>query len=291
MEKYSEKKIKEVVKRVVKEVVANQYRPLCEGIDYNTYNNTVKFTDEHEDNVDTSIEANPSRDERIVNGVKVWSIFRRKRSPFNDVEKLDGNPLLYALKNIDGWRFVSKANRDAFNKRMEAVVDKFLSLYQAEITVIVPSGSEVNEMLAGMIKSKAPQSVVLGDVMRKLSCDEVWGELSQLGSPFRRQFAKTPAQWRQTTIEMTDALAKMRKLRNGYFTYHLTPNKYRDAITVTLAKDDTTCARYVPEFYNKNILIIDDSISRGATIKNACDIIKDFSPNSITVLTLFSKKY
>ena len=29
MEKYSEKKIKEVVKRVVKEVVANQYRPVA----------------------------------------------------------------------------------------------------------------------------------------------------------------------------------------------------------------------------------------------------------------------
>lgn len=285
------KKINEIVKRAVKEVMEEQYLPLCEGIDYNTYNNTVKFTNEHEDNVDTSIAANPSLDERIVGGVKVWSIFRRKHSPFNDIEKLDGNPLLYALKNIDGWRFVSSANREAFNKRIEAVVDKFLTLYQAGITVIIPSGSGVNEMLADMIKSKAPQSVVIGDVMRKLSCDEVWGELSQLGSPFRKQFARTPAQWRQTTLEMADALAKMRKLRGGYFTYHLTPKKYRDAITVTLAKDDTTCARYVPQLYNKNILIIDDSISRGATIKNACDIINDFSPSSITVLTLFSKKY
>jgi hypoxanthine-guanine phosphoribosyltransferase len=58
-----------------------------------------------------------------------------------------------------------------------------------------------------------------------------------------------------------------------------------------LAKDETSCAQYMPMFNDKNILILDDSISRGATIKNACNIIKDFSPKTITVLTMFFKKY
>mgnify|MGYP002520736648 CR=1 FL=1 len=281
------------IDRVWEEVMDRQRKlPLCEGINYNTFNNTVEFVDDGtEDNVDTSLANNPIKDTRIVNGIPVWSIFKRKSSPYGTIEKLDGNPLLYAMKNIGGWRFVSKANQQAFEARLEAVVDKFLSLYNAGITVVVPSGGSINQLLANIIKKKAPQSTIIGDVMRKLTTEEVWQELCQLDSPFRRMHGKTPNQWKQTTAEMLDAFKKMNMSRNGYFTYHLTPSRYRGAITTTLGKDETTCAQYVPQFVGKNILIIDDSISRGSTIRNACNIIQDFEPNSITVLTLFSKKY
>ena len=268
-----------------------KYLPLFEGIDYNTYNNTVKFTDEHEDNVNTSLEDNPIIDTKTINGVTIWSLFKRKKSPYFDIEQMDGNPLLYALKHIDGWHFVSKKNRESFMSRLDKVVENFLMTYTSEITVVVPSGGGVNDLLTNIIFQKEPQSIIIGDVMRKLTTDEVWRNLSKLNSPFRKKFGKTQDDWYQTTTEMKDAFNEMKKYRKGYFTYHLTPEKYRDAITVTLSKNETTCAKYVPKFYHRNILIIDDSISRGHTIKNACEIIKDFEPNSITVLTMFSKKY
>ena len=285
------KTINEIVKETIDEVMSQEYLPLCEGIDFNTYNNTVKFTDDHEDNVDTSLENNPVKDTKIVKGINVWSIFKRKKSPFGELEQLDGNPLLYALKNIDGWKFISNENRRAFEDRLSEVIDKFLSMYQSDITVVVPSGGVVNEMLVKLIRMKSPQTFVVRDVMRKLSCWEVWHELSALDSPFRKKFGKTETQWKQTVREMTSAFIKMKLYRQDYFTYHFTPEKYRDAITTTLAKDETSCAQYITMFHDKNILILDDSISRGATIKNACNIIKDFSPKSITVLTMFSKKY
>ena len=157
--------------------------------------------------------------------------------------------------------------------------------------MVVPSGGGVNDLLANIISQKEPESVIIGDVMRKLTTDEVWKNLSKLNSPFRKKFGKTENEWFQTKTEMIDSFNEMKKQRNGYFTYHLTPKKYRDEITVTLSKNETTSARYVSKFYHRNILIIDDSISRGHTIENACEIIKDFEPNSITVLTMFSKKY
>ena len=48
--------------------------------------------------------------------------------------------------------------------------------------------------------------------------------------------------------------------------------------------------KYAKEIYQHNILLLDDSISRGQTIKNACDILNSFQPKSITVLTMFSKR-
>jgi len=273
------------------EFIDNGYTALFEGIDYNTYNNTVRFTDEHEDNVNTNLEENPVVDTKTIKGVNVWSLFKRKKSPYFDIEQMDGNPLLYALKHIDGWHFVSKKNRESFMLRLNKVVEKFLLLYKSDITVVVPSGGCVNDLLVDIISQKDPKSVIIGDVMRKLSTDEVWKNLSKLNSPFRKKFGKNKNDWFQTKTEMMDAFNEMKKYRKGYFTYHLTPEKYRDEITETLSKNETTCAKYVSKFYHRNILIIDDNISRGHTIKNACEILKDFEPNSITVLTMFSKKY
>ena len=48
-----------------------------EGIDFDLANLTVSYNPNHEENVDTSEENNPSKDEEILNGIPVWSIFRR----------------------------------------------------------------------------------------------------------------------------------------------------------------------------------------------------------------------
>lgn len=50
-----------------------------EGIDFDLANLTVSYNSNHEENVDTSEENNPSKDEEILNGIPVWPIFRRKR--------------------------------------------------------------------------------------------------------------------------------------------------------------------------------------------------------------------
>ena len=58
------------------EFIDKNYSPLFEGIDYNTFNNTVRFTDEHEDNVNTSLESNPTVDTKTINGINIWSLFK-----------------------------------------------------------------------------------------------------------------------------------------------------------------------------------------------------------------------
>lgn len=48
-------------------------------------------------------------------------------------------------------------------------------------------------------------------------------------------------------------------------------------------------AEYANLINDKNVLLIDDTISRGQTIKETCSIIKySYKPKSVSVLTLIS---
>ena len=167
-----------------------------------------------------------------------------------------------------------------------------MQTYQTDITVVMPSGSQLNNMIAQAIKRKDKHSFIINDLLRKLTTNEVWESLDALDSPFRKRFGQTRYEWDKTCADMKDAFRKMDKQRNGKFTYHLLPknDEYRKYITLTLSCDEYSRGKYADKLYNHNILLLDDSISEGATIKNACDILNTFQPKSITVLTMFSKK-
>lgn len=65
----------------------------------------------------------------------------------------------------------------------------------------------------------------------------------------------------------------------------------RDALDKTFKISNDVCADDANLINSQDVLIIDDTISRGQTIREICNIINDtFVPKSITVLTLFSKK-
>ncbi len=54
-------------------------RVLNEDIDFDPMTRTVSYNPSHEENVDTSVEHNPTMDGSIVPNVQVWSIFKRKK--------------------------------------------------------------------------------------------------------------------------------------------------------------------------------------------------------------------
>ena len=93
--------------------------------------------------------------------------------------------------------------------------------------------------------------------------------------------------------ELAQYLELMEKTRNGYFTRHLIRNNnMRDVLDFTLKASADCSAEDANNINGEDVLIIDDTISRGQTIKEACQIIQDtYAPKSITVLTLISKLY
>lgn len=256
-----------------------------EGIDIDNIKRKISFNPNHENNVDTSVENNPTLTTEYGDGVKVWSIFKRKSNETQD----DGNPLLYALKQEKNWDFKSEQDRIDILKQIHLIANKFTSEHKLGFTILIPSGNALNRMIGDIIVQKGGKNIILvDDVLTKITTEEVWEIASTPNSPFMC-FYKDSIDSALRSLSLY--LSKMDSERNGYFTRHfVTDSKMRDVLTTTLKLSDDAVARYSRQIDGKDILLIDDSISRGQTIKEACHILREnYEPRSITVLTLFSK--
>ena len=257
-------------------------RLLNEGIDFDPETKTVSYNPSHEDNVDTSLENNPTSDGEIVPGVQVWSIFKRKRGL-----RGDGNPLVYALKG-EGWTFRSEKDREAIEKQFDAIATKFASIYKIGVTVLMPSGNELNNHIAEIVLSKSTNGELIEGAICKLTTQEVDEIVLDFKSKFREYYKKdfNAAYYRLGTF-----LDEMDKERKGTFSRHLIKDsEMRDVLDFTLKVSQDRFAEFANKINGQNILIIDDTISRGQSIKEACKIMMEsYAPKSITVLTLLSK--
>ena len=272
---------KDLENKLCKIIREELYRALDEGIDFDPQTKTVSYNPTHENNVDTSIENNPSYNKELVSGVQVWSVFKRKRGL-----RGDGNPLIYALKG-EGWKFRSEEDRISIEKQFDAIATKFANMYPVGVTILIPSGSELNKHIADVVMSKSKDAELIEGVICKLTTEEVDEIVLDFNSKFR-EFYKDD--FNSKYFELGRYLDLMDKERNGYFSRHLIKNnQMRDILDSTLKLSDDRYAEFANKMNGQDILIIDDTISRGQTIAEACQIMRDsYSPKSITVLTLLS---
>ena len=272
--------------KIVNEAVAQSIDSVInEGIDFDPHTKTVSYNPSHEENVDTSIEHNPTMDGDIVPNVQVWSIFKRKRGL-----RGDGNPLVYALKGEGGWTFRDESDRNAIEKQFDAIATKFATMYPVGVTILMPSGSELNMHIADVVMSKSRNAELIKGVICKLTTEEVDDIVLDFNSKFR-EFYKD--EFNSKYYELGQYLDLMDKGRNGYFSRHLIKNnQMRDVLDSTLKLSDDRFAEFANKINDQDVLIIDDTISRGQSIKEACQImLESYAPKSITVLTLLSKLY
>lgn len=270
--------------KIVNEAVAQSIDSVInEGIDFDPHTKTVSYNPSHEENVDTSIEHNPTMDGDIVPNVQVWSIFKRKRGL-----RGDGNPLVYALKGEGGWTFRDESDRNAIEKQFDAIATKFATMYPVGVTILMPSGSELNMHIADVVMSKSRNAELIKGVICKLTTEEVDDIVLDFNSKFR-EFYKD--EFNSKYYELGQYLDLMDKERNGYFSRHLIKNnQMRDVLDSTLKLSDDRFAEFANKINDQDVLIIDDTIRRGQSIKEACQImLESYAPKSITVLTLLSK--
>lgn len=270
--------------KIVNEAVAQSIDSVInEGIDFDPHTKTVSYNPSHEENVDTTIEHNPTMDGDIVPNVQVWSIFKRKRGL-----RGDGNPLVYALKGEGGWTFRDESDRNAIEKQVDAIATKFATMYPVGVTILMPSGSELNMHIADVVMSKSRNAELIKGVICKLTTEEVDDIVLDFNSKFR-EFYKD--EFNSKYYELGQYLDLMDKGRNGYFSRHLIKNnQMRDVLDSTLKLSDDRFAEFANKINDQDVLIIDDTISRGQSIKEACQImLESYAPKSITVLTLLSK--
>lgn len=275
-----EDKINQLVNEAVAQVIDSV---INEGIDFDPNTKTVSYNPSHEENVDTSIEHNPTKDGDIVPNIQVWSIFKRKRGL-----RGDGNPLVYALKGEGGWTFRDESDRNAIEKQFDAIATKFATMYPIGVTILMPSGNELNTHIADVVMSKSRNAELIKGVICKLTTEEVDEIVLDFNSKFR-EFYKD--EFNSQYYELGRYLDLMDKERNGYFSRHLIKNnQMRDVLDSTLKLSNDRFAEFANKINGQDILIIDDTISRGQSIKEACHIMTEsYAPKSITVLTLLSK--
>lgn len=256
-----------------------------EGIDIDYDNLSVAYNPSHQKNIDTSIENNPTISDEYGNGVTVYSLLKRKGG-----NVMDGNPLLYAFKNERGWHFKSDDDKYAILKQIDAIAEKFASMYPLGFTILIPSGNHLNRMIGEIVRYKGKGVVIVDDVLTKVTTEEVMDVVMEKNSLFHQYYKNNMD---MALRQLKTYLDKMDEEKNGYFTRHyVRDSKMRDIINKTLKLSDDAVARYSKVIDGKDILLIDDSISRGQTIKEACQILlENYEPKSITVLTLFSKLY
>lgn len=270
--------------KIVNEAVAQSIDSVInEGIDFDPHTKTVSYNPSHEENVDTTIEHNPTMDGDIVPNVQVWSIFKRKRGL-----RGDGNPLVYALKGEGGWTFRDESDRNAIEKQFDAIATKFATMYPVGVTILMPSGSELNMHIADVVMSKSRNAELIKGVICKLTTEEVDDIVLDFNSKFR-EFYKD--EFNSKYYELGQYLDLMDKEGNGYFSRHLIKNnQMRDVLDSTLKLSDDRFAEFANKINDQDVLIIDDTIRRGQSIKEACQImLESYAPKSITVLTLLSK--
>lgn len=254
-----------------------------EGIDFDTETKTVAYNSSHENYVDISIENNPAIDGEIVPGVQVWSIFKRKKGETQE----DGNPLVCAL-NGEGWTFRSEEDREAIEKQLDLIASKFVSMYQKGITVLIPIGNEFNKHIADVVLSKSENGELIEGVICKLTTEEVNDIVLDFNSKFREHYKDN---FNSAYYRLDRFLDQMDKQLKGTFSRHLIKDpEMRDVLDFTLKVSEDIYAEFANKINGQNILIIDDTIGSGQSIKEACRIMMEsYAPKSITLLTFSSK--
>ena len=257
---------------------------VLEGVDVDYANLQVRYNPSHQDNVNTSIEDNPTVDKSLYPGVEVWSVFTRNRNG----DDRDGNPLVYALKGERGWKFRSNADRKAIEQQFSQIADKFLAEHKYDVTVVAPSKGPLNDYIVSVLASKDPDIEYIPDVLLKLSTGDVEEMIEDKDSKFVRTYRDDINRARRQLLQYFD---RMDRERDGVFTRHfVTDSKMRDVLDMTLKNNDSLMAEDAAKITDHDVLIIDDTISRGQTAREAIKTIKScYHPKSVTVLTLFSK--
>ena len=262
------------LRNAIKETIRN----IMEGIDVDAYKN-VTVTDRHEDLVDTSVTNNPTLLSDFVPGVKVWSIFQRK-----DDDVFDGNPLLYVAKGEKNYKLT---NPQKFYRRLGAIIEKFFGDNGGiDVTIAIPSNSSLNSYFAKEVAKFCNNPQYIDNLFVKMSIEEVYDYVMDEDSAFRKHYG----QFYPQKLEM---LKKYMRNMGDTFRFHLVKDMdMRKVIERTIKLSDDVYGKYIDAINGKNILIIDDSLALGSTIKQACSIIRDaYTPKSISVLTLFSPLY
>lgn len=230
--------------------------------------NVVTFDGSREVLVNTSIASNPSSSRE--GGLLVYSIFKRLLSR----ERAgDGNPLIYALKAKNGFT-ITPRECTKFTPNMSVILDKILKSKNIDYIITMPSSHGIAEIVAKRIQRKLPNKPeVITDFFEKKTVQEVYQELSTLEVPPK---LKSKLVQLRMKLETSSLEIFSMKLVDPHLRNYISPLKIKGNFVIE---------------NQKSILMVDDLLATGATLKCANNLLSSIEDVSykIEAICLFSK--
>jgi adenine/guanine phosphoribosyltransferase-like PRPP-binding protein len=213
----------------------------------------VHFDDTHQKRVDTSFEGNPRAGQ--VGPLKVYHLLRRNKTGDQD---RDGNPLIYALKEMYGYR-IGDADRQLFIDRAAEILRRMADQLQADFIMPVPSSKSFCSDFAQVVAEVTGIPFLPSDFIRKRTVSEMlvqYGDAlpASLNKNASKAYKALIAGWRRAKAEglvsMKDIDTKIR--------HHFDP----------LALTDE-----VPDIKAARVIIVDDLMSSGSSLTSTCSAL------------------
>ena len=263
---------------------------LIEGLNVDEIHRTVSLTDDHSDGVDFSNQSY-LHFKYNIDGQKidVYSIFKRT-SLEGSFSNLDGNPFIYALKRKDNWKF------DITDEQIVHYIRRFLEVCNTidkkyDTIITVPSAHDINRRFMEVISTRVGANNLINDMFRKCTkaeafedidteaieayCDKHSPRMSDL------MYDKIMGEIRASFIRMDGKYFQAKKVRKEYL-------KFCPAIVSI--KNGFTAEKASEYISGKSVLVLDDTISSGASVSACVRAINTFDPKKLDVITLLSKK-
>ena len=215
---------------------------------------SVTLNPTHEKRVVTSVASNPSRS--TVGDISVVNVFRRTKT--GDAER-DGNPLIYALKGINGYTILP-----FWRMQIMGLATQILTGIKAELTmfdhvIAVPSSNAFCSNFAALVSQATGVPLLPGTFIHKRTVGQMLAGFPAIPTTVRKQdrqaFGRQLKEWRG----LPAGSAVSMKLINPSIRPHLDP---------------FTTTEQGPDLAGQNILIVDDLLSSGASIASVAGILR-----------------
>lgn len=211
------------------------------------------FDDTHQRKVDTSLSENPTQ--RRLGPIDLRFVFRRNRTGDKD---RDGNPLIYALKGMNGYQIVPMY-RQMFLRRAEQIVAKMAGDLTGDFIMPVPSGHSFCEEFSVLLSEWLGIQNLASDFLGKKTIEQVLDEdiiepRSIANKRTRTIYASQLAIWRNMDVDRHISMKELDpKIRHLF--------------------QPMTVVGDVPQVDGARIIIVDDLMSTGTSISSVGSLL------------------
>jgi len=216
----------------------------------------ITIDDTHNKRVNMDEDYNPTH--IILNNINIGFIFQRNKTGDKD---RDGNPLIYALKEMNGFKIQPFIKRNVFTKATN-ISSKLMGDIEADFLLPVPSSKNLCQEISQIINGVSSIPILNSDFIVKKTFDDMISQYdgnipTNLSDNDKDMYKSQLSTWKSGK---KNSLVSMKNIPNA-IRIHFNPFKL-----------DETAFNLI-DISGKTILIIEDLMSSGSSIISISDIL------------------